>query len=143
MSEQIFQVAAKALLQNANDEILMVHIPALSGNKAHWDLPGGRMDSGEKLLDTLKREMQEEIGTTYIGTPKQLMAFLTNITIPVGDMRVPLIFVVYKVIIADDVAIELDPNSSEDDLQWFKPKDAAIKMKYKFSQEFCELVSNL
>jgi hypothetical protein len=71
------------------------------------------------------------------------MTFLTNITIPVGDIRVPLIFVVYQVLIADDALIELDPNSSEDGFKWLKPKDAALAMKYKFSQEFCELVSNL
>jgi 8-oxo-dGTP pyrophosphatase MutT (NUDIX family) len=143
MSLQIFQVAAKALIKNTANEILMVHIPAWSGNEAHWDLPGGRMDAGENLLETLKREMLEEIDNPYIGTPTQLMTFLTNITIPIGNTRVPLIFVVYQVMIAEDAVIKLDPNSAEDSFQWFNQKDAAEEMKYKFSQEFCELVSKL
>jgi 8-oxo-dGTP pyrophosphatase MutT (NUDIX family) len=140
MSEQIFQVGVKALIQNSDGKILMVHIPAWSGNEAHWDLPGGRIDNGETLLDTLKREMLEEIGTSYADDPKQLMTFLTNITIPVSGVRLPLIFVVYRVSIAADAVIKLDPNSAEDDYKWFPPKAAAKEMKYKFSEDFCQLV---
>jgi len=121
----------------------MVHIPEWSGNKAHWDLPGGRMDKDENLLDTLKRELIEEIGQPYIDSPSQLMAFLTNITISVGSERVPLFFVVYKVKIADTNDIHLDPNSAEDKFDWFEPQQAAKEMSYKFSDEFCQLVSSL
>lgn len=141
MSEQIFQIAAKALIKNKANEILMVHIPAWSGNQAHWDLPGGRMDPGEDLLTTLHRELIEEIGTGYAGLPKQLITFLTNITIPVGDIKVPLLFVVYEVAKADDHAIKLDPNSAEDAYKWFSPEAAAEEMAFKFPKEFCDLVS--
>jgi ADP-ribose pyrophosphatase YjhB (NUDIX family) len=33
--------------------------------KGLWDLPGGRQESGESLLETLNRELQEEIGASF------------------------------------------------------------------------------
>ncbi|GAC1391301.1 MAG: hypothetical protein NVSMB46_03310 [Candidatus Saccharimonadales bacterium] len=143
MSEQIFQVGIKGIIKNDQGEILMVHIPKWSGNNAHWDLPGGRMDSGENFLDTLRRELIEEIGVPFIGQPKQLMAFLTNITIPIDNIRMPLIYVVYEVSLKDNLAIKLDPNSAEDKYGWFNPVQAAKEMKYKFSEEFCNLISKM
>ncbi len=143
MPEQIFQVATKALIRNGSGQILMIHIPEWSGNAAHWDLPGGRMDQGESPLDTLKRELEEEIGCSFTGQPKQLMTFLTNITIPVGKDRVPLLFIVYEASLAQDTAIQLDPDSAEDGYKWFSPAEAAKEMEYKFPKEFCDLVSDL
>lgn len=143
MAVQAFQVGIKALIRNDKNQILMVHIPEWSGNAAHWDLPGGRIDENETFLDTLNRELLEEIGTGYEGNPKQLMSFITNITIPVGDTRLPLIFVIYEVNLPDDAKITLDPKSAEDDYKWFDPKEAANEMKYKFSVEFCDLVRSL
>lgn len=140
---QTFQVGIKALIRNNKGEILMVHIPEWSGNAAHWDLPGGRIDTGESFIDTLKRELKEEISVDYSGNPTQLMAFQTNITIPAGDTRLPLIFVVYEVTLPDNTKIKLDPESAEDDYKWFEPKEASNQMKYKFSPDFCVFVRNL
>lgn len=143
MAVQTFQVGIKALIRNDKGQILMVHIPEWSGNAEHWDLPGGRIDEGEKFLDTLKRELLEEIGVAYEGTPKQLTTLLTNITIPVGDIRLPLIFVIYEVKLPAGSVIKLDPESAEDEYKWFNPSEAADKMGFKFTPEFCELVRKL
>lgn len=143
MSEQIFQIAAKALIRDNQGQILMVHIPEWGHNAAHWDLPGGRVDQGETLLETLRRELTEEIGCSFAGTPKQLMTFITNITIPVGKERVSLAFVVYDVRLSKDSVIRLDPDSAEDEYKWFSPAQAVKEMGYKFPKEFCDLVSRL
>lgn len=139
---QTFQVGIKALITNDQGQILMVHIPEWSGNAAHWDMPGGRIDEGETFLQTLRRELQEEIGVDYTGDPKQLGAYLTNITIPVGDTRLPLIFVVYEVKLPEDTAITLDPESAEDDYRWFSPAEAAEAFAFKLPADFCDLVRN-
>lgn len=143
MPIQTFQVDIKALIRNDKGEILMVHIPKWSGNEAHWDLPGGRIDTGEDLLDTLKRELKEELSVTYKGKPKQLMTLLTSITIPVGDTRLPLLYVVYEIDIPTNAKITLDPESDEDDYKWFSPNDAADNMSYKLTPEFCDKVRGL
>lgn len=101
------------------------------------------MSKGETLLDTLKRELSEEIGTSFIGTPKQLITFVSNVTIPVGETEIPLLLVVYEVALAKDTVIQLDPNSQEDDYAWFGTTKAAQEMAYKFSKGFCALVGAL
>lgn len=139
----MFQVGIKALIQNSKKEILMLHIPEWSGNQAHYDLPGGRIDKVEDFLDTLNRELKEEIGVSFTGHPKQLTAFKTNITIPVASARVPLIFVIYEVEIVNPSNIKLDPNGREDKFGWFSPREAAKEMHYKFPAEFCEYIASL
>jgi mutator protein MutT len=143
MAEQIFQIAAKALIRNDEGNIFMLHIPEWGHNPAHWDLPGGRMDPGETFLETLKRELIEEIGVAFIGKPKQIMGMLTRITIPVGDDLLPLVFMIYEVSVADVNKIKLSKDTREDNSGWFLPKEASKLMAIKFSSEFCELVSKL
>ena len=140
MAEQHFQIGVKGLLRNKKNEILMVHIPEWGGNTAHWDLPGGRMEAGETFTQTLKRELQEEIGVSYIGAPRQLTTILSSVTIPVGDTRIPLVFVIYEAELPAAYNIQLDPNSAEDAYKWFSPADAANNMSPKFSTDFCDWV---
>jgi mutator protein MutT len=143
MAEQIFQVGIKALIQNESNEIFMLHVPAWQHNKAHWDLPGGRMDTGETFLETLKRELKEELGVSYSGQPTQLMAMLTNITILVENKLLPLMFVIYLVKLENSGKIKLSSDTHEDDSGWFVPAKAADLMAYKFTPEFCDLVRSL
>lgn len=143
MTVQTFQVGIKALIRNPQGQVLMVHIPEWSGNAGHWDLPGGRIEQGEQFLDTLKRELLEEIGVAYEGTPRHLATVLTTITIPVGTMRLPLIFVIYETKLPDGSDIKLDPESAEDTYGWFDPAEAADKMGFKFTPEFCAMVREL
>jgi 8-oxo-dGTP pyrophosphatase MutT (NUDIX family) len=72
-----------------------------------------------------------------------LQAFVTKITIAVGDTRIPLLFVVYEVSLPPRSVIKLDPNSAEEAYKWFNPAEAAKAMAYKFPKSFRELVSNL
>ena len=143
MSEQLFQIGIKGLVRNAKGEILMVHIPAWSNNPGHWDFPGGRMDPGETFIQTLKRELHEEIGVKYDGVPRQLQAVLTNITIPVGDVRIPLVLIVFDVELPKGCVITLDSQSAEDEYGWFTPTEAAKHLSVKFPDEFCEMIRTL
>lgn len=55
-SAELLRVSAKAVLLREH-EVLM--LKKLAGN---WDLPGGKIDSGEGIVDGLFREVHEETG---------------------------------------------------------------------------------
>ena len=41
---------------------LLLHYPGFRGPKTHWDFPKGNIEKGEKLEETVRREVQEETG---------------------------------------------------------------------------------
>ncbi|GMQ57968.1 NUDIX domain-containing protein [Vallitalea sediminicola] len=56
--EKQFFFSTKALILNGNKFLAMYKI--VDGNK-WWDLPGGRMEFGERAEETLAREIKEEL----------------------------------------------------------------------------------
>ncbi len=60
MSEQhnsLFQVSVKGLFYNSDNKLLMIQ-----EEDGGWEIPGGRIQKGEDLLECLKRECMEEMG---------------------------------------------------------------------------------
>lgn len=142
-TEQLFQIGIKAVAQNEKGEVLLLAVPQWDDNPAHWDLPGGRMEPDENFVQTLGRELQEEIGVDYDGPAEHMATVLSNITIPVGDTRVPLILMPFRVQLPTDVTITLDPNGAEQEFEWCAPKVAAQRLQRKYPQEFCDVVAKL
>ena len=56
------QVGVKAFLKNKNGRYLLLKRSAdkYKGTKGSWDIVGGRIEPGSKLLENLKREIFEE-----------------------------------------------------------------------------------
>jgi 8-oxo-dGTP diphosphatase len=53
----VHTVGVCGVVTNANGEVLLIRTA-----KAGWELPGGRVESGEDLLTALRREVHEETG---------------------------------------------------------------------------------
>lgn len=83
------QVGVKALVKNSNDEFLFLLRSSLLSadeDKPSWDIPGGRINPGESLLDALYREIKEEIGYDLQSSPNLLAA--QDILVPTKDLHV-------------------------------------------------------
>jgi len=70
------QVGVKALVQNENNQFLFMRRSVTFGDEKepHWDIPGGRIDADEPLMDALRREIMEETGLQFSDTPVLLTA---------------------------------------------------------------------
>lgn len=51
-----------------------------------WDIPGGRIEPHEPLMDALKREISEETGLEITGTPTLIGA--QDIFVPTKELHV-------------------------------------------------------
>ena len=68
------QVGVKIIFSNAKGQYLLAKRTGLNWGEGKWETFGGRIDPGTPLIDNLKREILEETGLSYSGTPKLLLA---------------------------------------------------------------------
>ena len=47
----------------------------------HWDFPKGNIEKGEKDIETVKREIEEETGITDIEIVKDFKEKITNLNV--------------------------------------------------------------
>lgn len=142
VKEKLFQVGIKALITNAKGEILVLDSGDwhLKNRARHWDIPGGRIQEGQTVLETLQREVEEETGVKKISDPKFFTAVVSNFKdIPIDGHMVGLILMVYTVKIPASSKIVL----SEEHLgyEWVDSKEAAKRLAYKYPPEFTTLLN--
>lgn len=143
-TEDVFHLGIKALIRNASGEILLLKVnPAkLKGTiKEYWDIPGGRVQRGDTVEQTLRREVAEETGVTDIEDIQPLAMVLSNIRIPLQPEDVGLILSVFTCSIRPDTPITL--SDEHIDLGWFAPKEAAQLLQVKYPQEFTSKIEKL
>ncbi|MFA5714863.1 MAG: NUDIX domain-containing protein [Candidatus Paceibacterota bacterium] len=56
---QIYQVGIKGVIVNHENKALVM-LKTVNG-KTFWDVPGGRMEKGETIEQTMERELKEEV----------------------------------------------------------------------------------
>ncbi len=76
MSEVKLQVGVKVFLKNKEGNFLLLR---RNSDKYHdvrgrWDIVGGRIEAGSKLLDNLRREVREETELEITSEPKLIYA---------------------------------------------------------------------
>lgn len=71
-TKAIGQKSVGAIILNAKQEVLIM----FSAQNKYWEFPKGKMERGEKELDTLKREMFEETGIKRFRLNPQFREYL-------------------------------------------------------------------
>ena len=145
MTEDLYHLGIKALIRNAAGKILLLQVnpEKLHGGRAdYWDLPGGRVQKGQSVTDTLQREVLEETGVQDISSIQPVGMVLANIRIPLTEQdTVGLILSVYSCAVPEDSVIAISDEHIAYD--WFAPAKAAELLAVKYPQEFCELIGKL
>lgn len=68
--EKPLGVAGKALIRKEGRILILERAPESLFDPGCWELPGGKIDYGEKLVEALRREVKEETGLVIkIGRP--------------------------------------------------------------------------
>ncbi len=111
------QVSNKAVLVNPHGKILIMML-----RDGRWDLPGGRMDEGENMLEGLVRELREETGVTV--DPAKARPFFVGVYPYKGTPPEPVASVFYVVPVLDVEIVLSDEHGS---CIWIDPRQAFPK----------------
>jgi len=82
MSNRVVHVAV-GVIKNQDNEVLISKRADHVHQGGLWEFPGGKIESGEKVVDALKRELKEELGITC-----QQVRPLSEIEFDYGDKKV-------------------------------------------------------
>jgi 8-oxo-dGTP diphosphatase len=139
---KLFNVGIKGLIENAEGKILVLK-SSLKDHKApteaYWDIPGGRIEEGEHVLEVLKREIEEETGIQELKKEAEFFhAVVSNHKIPFEDKIIGLVLMVYKVQIPKNSKIKLSDEHVA--YEWVDRAEAANRLAHKYPEEFTSLL---
>ncbi|MBC7074429.1 NUDIX domain-containing protein [Candidatus Parcubacteria bacterium] len=112
---------------------LLLHYPGAShrANSNYWDFPKGHIEKGEKLKETVKREIKEETGLEeikFVKGFKETIKYFFN-----WQGETVLKFVTFYLVEAKKNEIQISPEHIG--YGWFSFKDALKKLKFENSKE--------
>lgn len=83
--------AATAIIKDKKDRYLLLKRSLTSKSyQLHWQLPEGKIADGEIPIETLQRELKEELGESY---SKNELKFLRKKRVLVKKMGLPLLYI--------------------------------------------------
>lgn len=136
--EKLFFVGVKGLIENEKGEILLLLADVTKFRKnitPYWDIPGGRVEEGHTVLETLAKEIEEETGVSEIGEPEFVTSVISNHEIPLdGGKQAGLVLMVYKVTIPPNSQITI--SEEHDTYEWVSKTEAAERLQHKYPKEF-------
>ena len=145
MAVDLFQLGVKAVVQDEQGRILLLQISkpvVIHGSPvAYWDLPGGRVEVGQTVEQTLRREIEEEVGLHIAGELEPLVWSVANVRLPYDGTNTGWILIAYKCQLPPGASIRLSDEHS--DYGWFTPQEAAEKLAVKYPEEFTSKIKEL
>lgn len=144
-NEKLFHIGIKALIVNEANKVLLLQVNTANfkhGDKTvYWDIPGGRVQAGQTVAETLAREVEEEIGTSIASQPEFFTAVVSNIEIPLSATEsVGLVLMVYKLSIPKDSRIILSEEHTA--FEWVEKPEAARRLAVKYPVEFTDKLNH-
>ena len=145
MNEEKFHVGVKALFVNDKNQILVLKVNPKDSwciKEVHWDLPGGRIEEGYSIEQTLRKEVKEEIGVDDFEILEHFDTNRARIKLNVENGLVGLLMIVYRCRLSDgNVEIKLNDESSE--YKWADMDESKELLRFKFSDSLIEKLSRL
>ena len=136
----LFYVGIKALIIKDKKILLLSsgkeELSSTMRKQIFWDLPGGKMEAGEQVEETLKREVSEELGVSKhdLKIIKLFDVSVSNFKISHGQ-RIPLILVTYICKLKKpEKKFKLTNEHAQ--YEWVGVKNAATKLSTKFNKSF-------
>jgi 8-oxo-dGTP diphosphatase len=117
--EPLHTLVVGCLVRNENDEVLLI-----KHQKRGWELPQGRVEEGESLVDALHREVREEAGVEIEMGP--LAAVWSKVTLPSA-----VIFTFQGRYLSGDLA----PTGDSAEAAWLTPAQAVEQVTNKVMKE--------
>lgn len=145
MNEDLYYLGIKGIIRNSKGEILLLKVNPSKFERTdkliYWDIPGGRIQTGDNVEETLRREIYEETGVRDIKNIEPFLMVLSNIRIPKEGKSYGLILSTYT--------CDIDPNEKillsdeHTDFGWFNLKEASKLFEIKYPKEFTQKIREL
>lgn len=116
-----FHIGVKALIVEKG-KLLFVY----RREKNFWEVPGGRVDGGEQFLETLQRELGEEIGYNGQITETELVA-AARLENNLNEQGTALCLLFYKVKLPELIKIRLSDEHTE--YEWVDKATALSRVR--------------
>ncbi|MCH9630472.1 MAG: hypothetical protein S4CHLAM37_04720 [Chlamydiia bacterium] len=132
MNEDSFHLGLKAFIRNKEGLFLILRA------KNYWDIPGGRIQKDEPLVEALKREVFEETGIENLLEVEPVQLSLSNIRIKTKSCDVGLIhYFYYCEVNSPSITISEEHVSYE----WCTLEDVIDRLSLEASKELFEKLS--
>jgi putative (di)nucleoside polyphosphate hydrolase len=137
MFKMVERLSVGAFVKNRQEKYLLVSKIG-KANEKYWDVPKGGVEKGESLVEALKRELQEELGTDKFRNIRKLnINFSFNYPIEIKKLtgfdsqKVELFFVEFY---GEDKDIKVDKKEI-DNFVFVDEKEFLQKVSYETTKE--------
>lgn len=144
----LFFVGVKALIVRGEKVLLLrsgrAELSSTMRRSFFWDMPGGKVEWGENIEETLRREVHEELGVPEraLDIGDIFEASVSNIVISHG-IRVPLILITYRCKLKDNHSEKFELSDEHSAYRWVDKSEAQKLLKTKLNKTFIRDLKSL